>query len=408
MNGILITILTISCLSFCLEQYLNYRNVKCMSQEIPKEVSDIYDQKQYDNQQKYLITNTKFDFFQSLLILVLSLVLFGFCIYGEVYNYFFELTNNIFISDVLCLCVFELINTIITTLFNIYDTFVIENRFGFNKTTPKLFIKDTLISWCLSTILTIGIFSVIYWLYIQFGVWLILTAFVFTSLFSFIMAFFYSDIIVPLFNKQTLLEDGELKDMINEFAKKVGFDISNIYVIDSSKRTTKPNAYFTGFGKKKRIVLNDTLIETLNNDEIVAVIAHEIGHYKNKHILKSYISGSIITLLEFSLLTLILTYMNIGDVMGNSHFSLFITMLIFTVLEQPLSEGLHFISSHFTRKHEYDADNFAKDNGYGDYLISALKKLSKESLSNLTPDKWFVKFNYSHPTIVDRIRNIQK
>ena len=409
MNTFLIFIFLIIIGEFCIEKYLLYRNVKAMSNEIPNEVEDLYDSKTYKKQQSYQMTNTKFSILKDSISTLFILVLFGFCFYGDIFNYASSLTDNMLFANLITMVILLLIPKLLISIpFGIYDTFVIEQKFGFNKTTPLLFIKDTVISCLMSIIISGFIFTIVYLLYEWIGLWFILGAFVFTMLFQFIMVFLYSDIIVPLFNKQTKLEDGVLRRKILALSNRIGFDVKDIYVLDASKRTTKANAYFTSFGSKKRIVLYDTLINDLTTNEILAVLIHEIGHYKHKHILKSFITSGIDTLLSYCLFGVVLTFINVGNIMGNLMFSFLLSYILFDVLSTPLKMLSQFIENYVTRRHEYEADNFVKEYGYSTYLISSLKILSKKTLSNLTPDKWFVKFNYSHPTLVDRIRNLEK
>jgi STE24 endopeptidase len=222
------------------------------------------------------------------------------------------------------------------------------------------------------------------------------------------MAMFYSNLIVPLFNKQTPLEEGELRTAIQDFAQKAGFDLQNIYVIDGSKRSTKANAYFTGLGNKKRIVLYDTLIQQLTVDEIVAVLAHEIGHYKHKHIIRSLIVSLLNTGLVLYIFSLIVSYPQFSEVLGVQGIKFHIALITFGLLYSPISLITGLIMNIFSRKNEFQADNFAKKYGLANSLISGLKKLSVNSLSNLTPHKIYVFFNYSHPTLLERIKNLKK
>ncbi|HPH73237.1 MAG TPA: M48 family metallopeptidase, partial [Paludibacteraceae bacterium] len=224
------------------------------------------------------------------------------------------------------------------------------------------------------------------------------------SAFGLFMSLFYSELIVPLFNKQTPLEAGELRDAIEVFAEKTDFQLKNIYVIDGSKRSTKANAYFTGWGRKKRIVLYDTLINELTTSEIVAVLAHEIGHNKHKHTIKGIILSLATNLIMFFLLGLILNNDAFAQALGCQQASFHINLLVFSILYTPLSLVLDVFGNLLSRKHEYQADAFVKANGYGEQLISALKKISSSTLSNLTPHPAFVFFHYSHPTLYQRVK----
>jgi STE24 endopeptidase len=292
--------------------------------------------------------------------------------------------------------------------FDIYDTFVIEQRFGFNKTTPKTFIGDFIKSTLITFILSGVLLSVITWIYTLIGNNFWWVAFIIITSISLLINLFYSQIIVPLFNKQTPLEEGELRAEIESFAKKAGFEINNIYVMDGSKRTTKANAYFTGMGKKKRIVLYDTLIEQLTTKEIIAVLAHEIGHYKKQHVLKNFIINSILLLIQLYILSLTLTSTAMAESMGVTQPTFAISLIAFGILYTPIDIITGLFMNFISRKSEYQADNFAKEYGLGEDLISGLKKISVQSLTNLTPDELYVKFYYSHPTLLQRILNLKK
>lgn len=222
------------------------------------------------------------------------------------------------------------------------------------------------------------------------------------------MNMFYAKLIVPLFNKQKPLEDGELKSAIEKYAKKVGFTLNNIFVIDGSKRSTKANAYFSGFGSQKRITLFDTLINDLETDEIVAVLAHEVGHYKRKHIIFNLASSTLLTGFTFFLLSLFINSSILSEALGVAIPSFHIGLITFGILYSPISELTGLIMNYISRVFEYQADNFAKETFAAKPLITSLKKLSKNSLSNLTPHPGYVFKHYSHPTLLERIQNLEK
>jgi STE24 endopeptidase len=228
------------------------------------------------------------------------------------------------------------------------------------------------------------------------------------SVITIFMNLFYSKLIVPIFNKQTPLESGELKNEIENFAKKVGFKLHNVFVIDGSKRSTKANAYFSGFGKQKRVTLYDTLINDLETDEIVAVLAHEVGHYKKKHIIYNLLVSILLTGFTFYILSLLVGNLTLSQALGVETASFHIGLIAFGVLYSPISEITSLFMNALSRKFEYQADDYAKENFNGHDLISALKKLSKNSLSNLTPHPLYVKIHYSHPTLLQRFLNLKK
>ena len=295
---------------------------------------------------------------------------------------------------------------IISTPLSFYQNFVIEEKYGFNKSTKKLFFTDKLKGWFLTIMIGGGILALIVWFYQQTGNYFWIYTWIFIGVFSIFMTLFYSSLIVPLFNKQTPLEKGELKSAIENFAKKVGFNLDKIFVIDGSKRSTKANAYFSGFGSKKRIVLYDTLINDLETDEIVAVLAHEVGHYQRKHVFINMILSLLLTGVTLYILSLFINNPVLSKALSVNQPSFHIGLIAFGVLYNPISEITGILMNYLSRKFEYQADNYAKEKFNAKALISSLKKLSKNSLSNLTPHKANVFVHYSHPTLLQRINNL--
>ena len=399
-------ILVILTADFVLERILSALNVKSSKKPIPDLLSGIYDQDKYQKQQSYFRANTRFGLLTStvsFLVIILMIVFGGF---GWLDGIVQRWTANPILVSLIFFGILFLANDIISTPFEIYDIFVIEERFGFNKTTPKTFILDKLKGYALTAVLGGGIIALVMWFY-QLNpqyFWLIAWACV-TSV-SLFISLFYSELIVPLFNKQTPLEAGELRDAIEKFSKKAGFELKNIFVIDGSKRSTKANAYFTGFWKKKRIVLYDTLINDLDTAEIVAVLAHEAGHSKYKHTLRNILINLPYTLLMFFLLGLILRSDVLAQALGGKEASFHLNILAFGVLYSPVSMMLGLAMNVLSRKHEYQADGYVKENKMGEQLISALKKISSKSLSNLTPHPAYVFVNYSHPTLLQRVEKL--
>jgi len=295
---------------------------------------------------------------------------------------------------------------ILSSPFTYYHTFVIEEKYGFNKTSKRLFITDKLKGLLLSATIGGGVLAIIIWFYQMTGDAFWVYTWMFIGAFTIFITMFYSSLIVPLFNKQSPLEEGELKDAIFAFSKKTGFTLNNIYVIDGSKRSTKANAYFSGFGARKRIVLYDTLINDLNTDEIVAVLAHEIGHYKKKHVLINMVLSLFVTGITLYIFSLLINNALLSSALSVDIPSFHIGLITFGILYSPISEITGIFMNMISRKFEYQADDFAKNQFNGSYLVSSLKKLSKNSLSNLTPHKANVFIHYSHPTLLQRVRNL--
>jgi STE24 endopeptidase len=288
--------------------------------------------------------------------------------------------------------------------FGLYHTFVLEERFGFNKTTRATFITDKLKGWLLAVVLGGPLLSAVIWFYqvtqsnFWIYVWLLMGGF------TIFLAMFYSTLIVPLFNKQTPLEQGALRDAIEAFSCKAGFQLENVFVIDGSRRSTKANAYFAGLGGKKRIVLYDTLIKDLEVEELVAVLAHEIGHYKKKHTIKGIAAALAQTGVMLYILSLFIVSPVLSSALGATTHSFHLALISFSLLYSPLSTVMGLAMNSFSRKNEYEADRFAALNFSAASLGSALKKLSVNNLSNLTPHPAYVFFNYSHPPLLQRLR----
>jgi STE24 endopeptidase len=383
-------------------EILSYLNRKRMSTEIPAGLEGIYNQEEYARQQNYQKTNSRFGLISGGFSFLIILFVLGFGVLGGFDNYLREYVDNYLLLPLAFFGILFIVNEIIDFPFGWYATFTIEEKFGFNKSTPKLFIFDCLKGILLSALIGGILLAAILFIYQHTGEWFWLLAWLLVSGFSLLMSFFYSEWIVPLFNKQTPLEEGELRNAIELFAQKAGFELNNIYVMDGSKRSTKANAYFTGFGKKKRIVLFDTLIKELETEEIVAVLAHEIGHYKKKHIIQSVFLSIAGTGITFYILSLFLGNILLAEALGGKEASFHLGIIGFSFLFAPISEITGLFFNFLSRKNEYQADNYAVQFGLGDALVSGLKKLSVKSLSNLNPHPLVVFWHYSHPTLLQR------
>ncbi|OFX59776.1 MAG: peptidase M48 [Bacteroidetes bacterium GWA2_30_7] len=406
-NLIFWLIIAILLFDFLLDRLIDYLNSTKWSKTLPTELKNIYDEEKYQKSQEYDKVNSNFGIITSsfsFLLIMLMLFLGGFAYFDNLARSYVE--NPILVALVF-FGIIMFLSDILNTPFTIYNIFVIEERFGFNKTTVKTFILDKLKGGILGILIGGGLMSLIIWFYNISGQYFWLYAWAMISVFMLFMTMFYSNIIVPLFNKQTPLQEGELKDEIVKFAEKTGFKLKNIFVIDGSKRSTKANAYFTGLGAKKRIVLYDTLINDLTKEEIVAVLAHEIGHYKKKHTLISLIISFIQTGMTLYIMSLFLTIPEFSFALGVENPSFHIGIIAFGVLFSPISMILGIFMNVISRKNEYQADKYAKDNYNAEHLISGLIKLSVKNLSNLTPHSLDVFLNYSHPTLLQRIKGLR-
>ena len=403
--NILITILLIK---FVIDSVLNHLNAKHFNDTLPNDISDVYEINEYQKSQSYKKTNHNFSKITSLFSLITTLLFFffdGFSIVDEIARGF---SNNIIIITLIFFGIIIIGSDIISIPFSLYKTFVIEEKFGFNKSTKKLFFLDKIKGLLMTIILGGSILSIITWFYEFTGNYFWIYTWLLITTFSVFLNMFYSKLIVPLFNEQTILEEGDLKNEIVKYVNSVGFKANNIYVVNGSKRSTKANAYFSGFGNQKRITLYDTLINDLENNEIVAVLAHEVGHYKRKHILYNLTSSIILTGFALFVLSLFIKTPLLSLALGVSHPSFHIGLIAFGILYSPVSQILGVFMNYMSRKFEYQADNYAKNTFSALPLISSLKKLSKNSLSNLTPHYLYVFFHFSHPTLLDRIKNLNK
>ena len=403
---VFIIIILLIVVEFVLERLLSVLNMRASTQPIPEMLDGVYDDEKYRKQQNYFRENTRFEIISSTISFLISLSVILLGGFGWFDTLVRSWSDNSILDALIFFGLLFVANDLLAIPFEYYHTFVIETRFGFNKTTLKTFWIDKLKAFLLSLLLGCVILSLVVWIYQVSPNCFWLLAWSVVTLFGLIMGLFYSELIVPFFNRQTLLEAGELRDAIEKFSKKADFNLKNIYVIDSSKRSTKANAYFTGFGKKKRIVLYDTLMNELTKDEIVAVLAHEAGHNKRKHTLTNALLMLPYNLLVFYLLGQFLKSDVLAQALGGESASFQLNLLAFGFLYSPVSTLLNVLMNALSRKFEYQADNFVKANGLANELISALKKISSQALSNLTPHPLAVYFSYSHPTLLQRVRNL--
>lgn len=401
-------IIGIIILNFLKDKILNALNAKHFGDDLPEEVSDVFDNEEYKKSQAYKKVNYRFGVLSSLISLILTL---GFLIldgFELIDNWARSLSDNPIVIALMFFGIITLASDFISTPFSYYKTFVIEERFGFNKTSKTIFWTDKVKGLLMTGLIGGGLMTLVVWFYqlttdlFWFYTWIAVTVF------TVFMNMFYSRLIVPLFNKQTPLNQGDLFDKIAHYAASVGFNLDKIFVIDGSKRSTKANAYFSGFGREKRVTLYDTLINELNNDEIVAVLAHEVGHYKRHHIVFNLISSVFITGLTLYILSIFIGNPLLSNAIGVEQPSFHVGLVAFGLLYAPISELSGLLMNYISRRFEYQADDYAKATFKAEPLISSLKKLSKNSLSNLTPHKTYVWVHYSHPTLYERIINLKR
>jgi STE24 endopeptidase len=401
-------IIAIIIANYLLDRYLSFLNKTHWIDSLPAELADVYSEEKFQQsitfrKESYCFSIISESF--SFLILLLFLLLGGVALVdGWARNF---TSNPIFIALIFT-AIIGLVSDLLSTPLDVYDTFVLEQKYGFNTTTYRTFILDKLKGLLLGGIIGGGLLAAFIWFCQIAGSWFWLWAWLAFSAFSLFMTYFYSNIIVPIFNKQEPLEAGSLREAIETFCQKADFPLDNVYVINGSKRSTRANAYFTGFGKRKRIVLYDTLREQLTENEIVAVLAHEVGHYKRKHVKMGMVSSFIQMGASLFILSLFINQPVFHEALGVNLPAIHVGLLSFGILYTPVSMILGLIGNHYSRKHEFQADAFAVSFNLSDNLISGLKKLSSNNLSNLTPHPVFVFFHYSHPPLLERIKAMEK
>jgi STE24 endopeptidase len=406
-NTIFWLIVIIPVAGFLLQRYLEYLNEKMWTDTLPEKLKGICSDEEYRKTQLYEKDNKKLSFWSSsfnLAVIIIMIVAGGFSLIDGVAR---EISRNIVVIALIFFGIIGFASDVINIPFSWYDTFVIEKKYGFNTMKIRTFITDHIKSWFLAVIIGIPVLGLITWFYYKSGKNFWLYAWALIIAFSVFMNFFYSELIVPLFNKQKPLETGSLRDKIESFANKTGFRLRNIYIIDGSKRSTKSNAYFSGFGPKKRIVLFDTLLKEFSEDEIVAVLAHEIGHYKKKHVLLMMLSSVIITGIMLFLFSLIVENPDLALALGADRQSFHLGLIVFGILYSPLSLLIGLVSNFFSRKHEFAADRFVRESYDAELLAGALKKLSVKNLSNMLPHPVYVFFHYSHPPLLQRLEKLE-
>lgn len=403
-HAILIIILLIITISYIFEQLLDYINLKSKRAEIPNEVASFYERDKYLKSLSYHADLTKFSFFTSAFSFLLSASMLFFGGFGWLDDLLREYIHQEIVLALAFFGVLMIASDILTIPFQWYSTFVIEERYGFNKTTTKTFILDKLKGYLLTALVGGGLLSVLIYLVQSIGptfwIWFALLA----AAFIFIVNMFYTSLILPLFNKLTPLKDGELKNAIEAFSAKVKFPLDNIMVIDGSKRSKKANAFFSGIGRKKKIVLYDTLIENHTTEELVAVLAHEVGHYKKNHIVWGYVLSVIQVVFTLFVLSRMIFNEDVSSALGAHQLGIHINLVAFGILFSPISGITSLLMNLYSRKNEFEADAFARTTYDGTALSNALKRLSVDSLSNLYPHPLYVFFHYSHPPLLERLK----
>ena len=394
--------------NFLFTTVLEYLNDKNWKDNIPDEFKDFYDAESYIKAKNYKISRGKLSTVSSSLSFVFTLAMlyfFGFGLLSELANSF---SDSVILQSSAFFMILYLFNFVIGIPFSYYSTFEIEEKYGFNKTDIKTFILDKLKGLIITSVFILGLtslavliidfFSTGFWLWLWLGL----------SILMILLNMFYADLIVPIFNKLTPLENGELRDKIEAYSKKVGYSLKNIFVIDGSKRSSKANAFFSGLGPRKTIALYDTLIQKHSDEELVSVLAHEVGHYKKKHIFISMILTIFQLGIMCYLFELCMSFDLVANALGSSTMNFHIGIIAFSFLYSPVGLIIGVLMNILSRKNEFEADNYAKETYDGNSLSLALKKLSVDSLSNLYPHPFYVFIHYSHPPLIQRLSKLNK
>jgi len=393
---------------YFLSTFSSILNMNSMSKEVPDGFQDFYDEDKYSKSQMYLKDKTRFGLLSSTFSLILILIVIHTGIFGTLDTFVREKASNPIISGLIFFGILFIINDILNLPFSLYSTFVIEEKYGFNKTTIQTFIIDKMKGYGLTIVLGSLIMVPVMYFFNTYGsnawwiAWGLITAFIIAVQPLFV------HVIAPMFNTFTPLKEGELRTEIESFAKKVNFPIGRIDVMDGSRRSAHSNAYFSGFGKSRRIALFDTLLEKHSTEEIVSVVAHEVGHYKKKHIVTGTALGILETGFMLFIFNFFITDIELFNVFGVTQTSAYCGLIFFGMLYSPVSILTSILTTAMSRKNEFEADAYALETTKKEKpLISMLKGLAASNLSHLTPHPLMVFLSYSHPPVSDRIKAVE-
>lgn len=394
--------------AYLIETLLDYLNQSTARNPLDPKIANLYDAKERERSIEYSAVKTRFAFYSSSFSAAIMIIALGFGWFATLDRWVRDRFDNQIAISLVFIAVLSVISWLLNLPFQLYSTFGIEARYGFNKVTPKTFVTDTIKGALLTIVLAGGLLTAILWLYQELGSNFWFYAWAVVATFSLLMFMFGTTLILPLFNKLKPLASGELRDEIEKYCQSQGYSLGRLFVMDGSKRSTKANAFFSGLGKSKTIVLFDTLIEKLSTKEIVAVLAHEIGHYKLKHTLSMFIASNIQSFTTFALLGWLLQYEQLSTALGADQASFHLSALTFFILFTPLNLVIGLIANSWSRYCEYQADTYSKNTYLIEPMRSALAKIATDSLANLTPHPAYVAFNYTHPTLLQRINNIER
>ncbi|MCL2198553.1 MAG: M48 family metallopeptidase [Defluviitaleaceae bacterium] len=402
-----IAIIGVFLVSVLFRLFLNYLTYTRMNAPVPNNVKDVFDNEKYEKEQRYKREYLRFNIVDELIGVVFVLALLLLNLHFGLYEWINRFTDNIYLTSLFIMGIPIVAAMILDTIVGIYGTFVIEERYGFNKTTPATYFFDFLKSFAISAVLMGGLFSLFLLLYNTIGEWVFIAFFFIMMIFQVFMLFI-SPLMIRVFYKLTPLEDGSLKDKIQAMAVQTGYKFKAIYKVDASKRSTKLNAFAAGFGKTKTIGLFDTMLDKMTEDEILFVLGHEIGHAKKGHILKSAPLSLLVFGIMLAAAYFVVAMPEVSQAFGFAGANLAFGIYVVAILLEPVMQVLQIPSNTLSRKHEYEADKFGKDLTSPAAGVAALKTLYRESLGNLTPHPFVVMMEYSHPPLTDRVSAIER
>ena len=406
-EGVKILILTVLVFGFIFEKTLDWLNIQREVKEVPPSLNGHLTQEKIQETSAYQRVNYRFGLITDSIsfLVMLSFIIFG--LFGELDTWLQRYIDHPVWLSVVYLGMVFIGADLLSMPFDYYHTFKIEEDFGFNKTTPVIFFTDKVKGWALTIIIGGSLLYLLLWLVYRMGPSFWWQFWIISAAFMVLLNLFYTSLILPLFNRLSPLEEGELKARILDYSRTVNFSLQNIFVIDGSKRSSKANAFFSGFGKKKKVVLYDTLIEQHSTEELVAILAHEIGHYKKKHILTGLALGIIQTGILLYILSLFVFSENISLALGGSELAVHLNLIGFSLLFSPVSMCIGLGMNLLSRKNEFQADRFARETFAGKPLAEALKTLSVKNLSHINPHPLYVFVHYSHPPLLERLKRLE-
>lgn len=395
-------------LDYGINTFVDFLNHRSSKRPLDSELSELYDEKEHRRSVEYQAANYKVSFISSTLFFVLLILALTYEWFAALDSFVREQWSNEIVISLAFIGILTLLSNLISLPFGIYSTFKVEAKYGFNKSTVATFVSDLIKGLLLTLVIGGALLTAVLWIYQELRSTFWLWAWLLFAGFSLFFFMFGTKLILPLFNKLTPVPDGELRSEVERYCASQGYSLGKLFVMDGSKRSTKANAFFTGLGKSKTIVLFDTLLEKLSTKEVVAVLAHEIGHYKRKHTLSMFLLSNLQTFVLFALLGWLLGVEELSTALGASESSFHLSALAFFLLFSPVSMLLGLLNNGLSRRNEYQADDFARetyDEG-GAFLREALKKISTDALANLSPHPLYVAVNYTHPPIRERLRNL--